>query len=164
MIPRAFAEVAHEAGAGAALEDLVRRAPHVDVADVDAHLLDALGGDLHALGVRSVDLDRERALGGIEAQQPLRLAVSAREPLGRDELHRHEADAADPPEEQAVRHVRDPRHRGEDQRRVDGAGTRPRAAVNEGHAGKFTGRWPSRAARTPAPPGFTRLSTSNDPW
>ena len=61
-ISRASGEVAHQRRAGAALEDLVRRAAHVDVADVGPELLDDVGRLGHALGVRAVDLDRERPL------------------------------------------------------------------------------------------------------
>ena len=57
-------EVAHQRAARAALEDLVGRAAHVDVADVGAHRLDQARRLGHGVGVGAVDLDRDRTLLG----------------------------------------------------------------------------------------------------
>ena len=79
--------IPHQRGAGAALQDLIGRTAHVDVADVGSELLDDIGRGRHPFRVGAVDLDRKRALllreehlahlAGVEnvavlpAQQPL---------------------------------------------------------------------------------------------
>src|SRR5207253_8286249 len=49
--------VADQRGAGAALQDLVRGTPHVDVARIAGELRDDLGGGRHPPRIRAVDLD-----------------------------------------------------------------------------------------------------------
>ena len=70
-------------------------------------------------GVGAVDLDRERPLLVDEVHQLARLRVAADDRLGGDELHRHQPDAADAPHDQAEVAVGDPRHRREEERRID---------------------------------------------
>src|SRR4051794_13921757 len=115
-------EVTHQGGAGAPLEDLVGRAPHVDVADVGAELLDHQGGLAHGGGVGAVDLDGERALLRAEIHQLAGPLVAVDDRLRGDELHRHHPPAADPPHDEAEIAVGHPGHGSEPERGIDAEG------------------------------------------
>ena len=116
---RCAAEVAHEGRARATLQHLVRRAAHVDVADVGPQLVDQRRALGHPPGVAAVDLDREGPLFLPELHLAQHRPDAARDGLAGDELHRHEADAADPADEQPEVAVADAGHRREHQRRRD---------------------------------------------
>lgn len=108
-------EISHQGAARAAFQDLVGRTAHVDVAGVGAQSLDLPGGLGHRRGVRAVDLDRNRPLLFGEVHQLERPAHSSYQSFRGNELHRHQAHAADAADNQAEIPIRHPRHRGEDE-------------------------------------------------
>ena len=112
-------EVAHQGGAGAPLEHLVRRAAHVDVDQVGAELLDHPRGVGHGAGVGAVDLDRQRPLLVDEVHQASRLGVARDDRLGGDELHRHQPDAADAAHQEAEVAIGHAGHGREEERWID---------------------------------------------
>src|SRR3954451_2522789 len=79
--------VLEKGGAGAGLHDLLDRAAHVDVDQVGAGLTGLLGGDLHHLRVVAEELDRDRVLVGVDAQEfAQRALVAVLDPEARDHL------------------------------------------------------------------------------
>ena len=115
-------QIGHERGAGTTLEDLVRRAAHVDVADVGSESLDDLGGPSHGLDIGTVDLDGQGALLWAEVHEVANLGVSPDDGARRDELHGHDPDATDPPHDQAKIPIGDTRHGRQEQGRLDANG------------------------------------------
>ncbi len=115
--------IPHEGRARAALEHFVGGAPHVDVAHVGMQLLDDFGRCRHALDARAVNLNRNGPLFLVEDELPELARVTPGDRLRGDELHRDEAHAPDAAQHAPVETVRDPRHRGEDQGRIDGDGS-----------------------------------------
>ena len=112
-------EVLEQRRTGAAVDDLADRTAHVDVDDVDAFRFDDGGRVVHAVGIATIDLNRDRPLGLGVRQHLLRSRIVAGESLGRNEFGHDESRAAELLDQRPVVGVRHLGHRRKGQRRID---------------------------------------------